>query len=57
MIADNSTNFIDLIDKSISLTKDNNINYFNLLNKEALNNTWEQKALLIINLLKKYENN
>ena len=57
MIANNNEEFIDLIDKSIELSKDKNNSYFDLLNKEALENTWKEKAISIINLLKKYENN
>jgi glycosyltransferase involved in cell wall biosynthesis len=55
MIANNQEEFIKLIDKSIELTKNKNDSYFRLLNKEALENTWEAKAHLIIELLKKYE--
>ena len=55
MIANNKQEFVELIDKSISIYQDNNSDYFKLLNKEALENTWEAKALSIINLLKKYE--
>ena len=57
MIAENNEEFINLIDKSIELNKDKNNKYFELLNKEALENTWKAKAISIINLLKKYENN
>jgi len=55
MIANNKEDFIDLIDKAINVSKEHNDKYYNLLNKEALENTWEEKAKLIINLLKKYE--
>ena len=59
MIANDSNEFIKLIDHSIELikAKDKNNNYFSLLNKEALENTWEAKANSIINLLKKHEHN
>ena len=57
MIANDSEEFTKLIDHSIELTENKNDNYFKLLNKEALENTWEAKANSIINLLKKYENN
>ena len=55
MIANTKDEFVELIDKSINISKEHNIDYFNLLNKEALENTWEEKAKLIINMLKKYE--
>lgn len=56
MIANNKEEFTNLIDKALEIKKENNNDYFRLLNKEALENTWEQKALLIIDLLKKIEN-
>ena len=34
---------------------ENNPDYFNLLTKESLENTWEEKAKIILDLLKKYE--
>ena len=55
MIANNKEEFVTLIDKALSLKINHNTNYFNLLNKEALENTWEEKAKIIINLLEKYE--
>lgn len=55
MIANNKKEFVQLIDKALEINREHNENYFTLLNKEALENTWEQKALLIIDLLKKYE--
>lgn len=55
MIANDKEEFTQLIDKALILNKEHNESYFNLLNKEALENTWEQKALLIIDLLKKHE--
>lgn len=57
MIANDNEEFIRLIDKSISINKEKESEYFELLKKEALENTWEAKAITIINLLKKYENN
>lgn len=56
MIAKDKEDFVQLVDKAISLSKDHNTDYFNLLNKEALENTWEEKALAIIKLLKIHEN-
>ena len=55
MIANNNSEFISLVDKAIHISKENDEKYYNLLNKEALENTWEEKAKLIIDLLKKYE--
>ena len=55
MIANDNDEFIRLINQAIYLSKEHNENYFQLLNKEALENTWEAKAKLIINLLQKYE--
>lgn len=55
MIANNNNQFLELIDKAISLSKEVNIDYFNLLNEEALENTWSEKAKAIINLLKDFE--
>lgn len=55
MIANNKDEFVELIDKSIQLSTEQNKDYFNLLNKEALENTWEEKAKTILNLLKKFE--
>ena len=55
MIAKNSKDFINLIDKAIALNSKDNKEYFETLKKEALENTWEAKAKTIINLLEKYE--
>lgn len=55
MIAKNKKEFINLVDKALSLSKEHDTNYFNLLNTEALENTWEEKAKIIIDLLEKYE--
>ena len=55
MIANNKEEFVNLIDKSLLINKNQTEDYFKLLNKEALENTWEAKADIIINLLKKYE--
>lgn len=45
--------FIELVDNAINL---NDKSYFELLQKEALENTWFEKAKIIINLLKSFEN-
>lgn len=55
-IANNEEEFIKHIDQFINESKENNSDYFKLLHKEALENTWEKKSKLIIDLLKKYEN-
>lgn len=55
MIANDKNEFIKLIDKALILNKEHNVSYFNLLDNEALENTWEQKAKIIIDLIKKYE--
>ena len=58
-ISNSKDEFVELVDNAIKISqnRDNNKDYFNLLNKEALENTWEAKALAIIDLLKKYETN
>ena len=55
MIANNKEEFIKLVDKALSISKKHNEDYYTLLKKEALENTWKEKAEIIINLLKKYE--
>ncbi len=55
MIAKNNDEFVELVDKAITLSSKENKEYFELLNKEALENTWEAKAKVIINLLKENE--
>lgn len=56
MIANNKEEFVSLVEKALAISKEHNMDYFNLLQKEALANTWQEKAQAIINLLKKYEN-
>ena len=51
-ISNNYDEFVSLIDDAINI-KDSE--YFNLLEKEALENTWYEKAKIIIELIKKYE--
>ena len=55
MIAKNSKDFINLIDKAIALNSKDNKENLKKIKKEALENTWEAKAKTIINLLEKYE--
>lgn len=54
-IANNNIEFVKLIDEAINISKNYNEDYYKLLKKEALENTWEAKAKLITNLLEKYE--
>lgn len=51
-ISNNFDEFVTLIDNSINIK---NSEYFNLLEKEALENTWYKKAKIIIELIEKYE--
>lgn len=55
MIAKTNEEFVALIDKSLSLSASHNTDYFSLLEKEALENTWSEKAKIIIDLLQQYE--
>ena len=55
IIANSKEEFIEIIDKLVTLNKDNNKDYFELIKKEALENTWENKAQHIIKNLEKYE--
>lgn len=57
MISKTKDNFVELIDRAVKLNPCDNKDYFNTLKKEALENTWKEKAKLIIELLKKYELN
>ena len=57
LIAHNEGEFIELIDKGINLDKKENKEYFETLDKEALENTWRNKTRIIIDLLKKEELN
>ncbi len=49
VIGENHTDFINKIDSTINLI--NNADYLKLEMKEAMENTWEKKANIIINLL------
>lgn len=51
-ISNNYNEFIKLIDNCINLKDEI---YFKLLTKEALQNTWYEKAKVIVNLLKNFE--
>lgn len=55
MIANNKEEFINLIDKAVKMDKIANKEYYELLKKEALENTWNEKAKSIVEMLKKYE--
>lgn len=55
MIANNYEEFLSLIDRAIKINKQDNKEYYDTLEKEALENTWDEKAKAIVNLLKKYE--
>lgn len=55
MISKTKQDFIELIDKAINLNSTDDKNYFDTLKKEALQNTWKEKANVIIELLKRYE--
>lgn len=54
LIAHSPVEFLELIDEALSLK--NERQYIELLDKEALENTWEEKARIIIQSLKSYEN-
>ena len=55
MIAKNKDEFVELIDYALTLDNKENKDYFQLLYKEANENSWEMKARAIIDALKKYE--
>lgn len=55
-IANDNKEFIEQIDKTIDLKRENNRVYFDTLKKEALENTWANKVKQILDLLKKNEN-
>ena len=54
-IANNKDEFIELIDKALKLNREENEEYYEILKKEALENTWDSKAKSICNLLKQSE--
>jgi len=55
MIGKDKQEFINLIDKAINMNSENSKEYFRLLNKEALENTWCKKSKSIVEVLEKYE--
>lgn len=55
MIANTKEEFVELIDRAVKLDKKENPEYYNILNEEAKQNTWQEKSKCIIDLVKKYE--
>lgn len=55
MIANNHEEFINLVDKAVKMNKNENKDYYDILKKEALENTWSEKANAIVDIIKKYE--
>lgn len=55
MIANNHEEFIRLVDKAVKMNKNDNKDYFEILKREALENTWDEKANIIVKMLKEYE--
>lgn len=55
MIANNKEEFVEKIDRCIELSTNKANEYYKILKKEALENTWETKAKNILELVKKYE--
>ena len=55
MIGKDKEEFINFIDKAINMNSENSKEYFELLNKEALENTWSKKSNSIVEVLRKYE--
>ncbi len=55
MIANNHDEFIELVDKAVKMNREDNNDYYEILKKEALENTWDAKANAIVELLKQYE--
>lgn len=51
-IANNNEEFIKLIDETVEISKEKNKEYYEILRKEALENTWENKVKEIIKNLK-----
>lgn len=54
-IANNQEEFVNLIDKTLKLNKKKNIEYYETLKQEALENTWKSKAKVIVKLLETEE--
>ncbi len=55
MIANTNDEFVSLIDRALSIENSHDKEYYDLLHKEAMENTWEQKAKIIIDLLENNE--
>ncbi len=55
MIANNKEEFVSLTNKSFKMTKETDKEYFDLLEKEAQENSWDKKSKIIIEYLSKYE--
>ena len=53
LIGHNTEEFVKQLDRALELRCDSE--YIDLLNREALENTWKEKAKLILDELKKYE--
>lgn len=51
-IANSKDEFITLIDEALKLSKDNNKDYFETLEKEAIENSWANKVKSIVEFLK-----
>lgn len=54
-IANDQEEFVNLIDKTLKLNKEKNTEYYETLKQEALENTWESKAKVIVKLLETEE--
>ena len=55
MIANDKEEFVKLVDKAIEMANERDEEYFAELKKESLENTWESKAKVIIDLLEAHE--
>ena len=54
-IANNAEEFIQLVDETLKLNKDKDSKYYDMLKKEAMQNSWQNKVTQIINGLKNME--
>lgn len=54
-IAHDNEEYVNLIDTCLHMTEKNSKDYFQILNNEALDNTWSKKAKLILDFLEKFE--
>ena len=55
MIANTKEEFIELVNKSFNMTEEKDKEYFDLLQKEALDNSWSKKCKIILDYISKYE--